>query len=110
MCQPSGVWSGEEPICEGLEGGDCRLLTNPVGGSVALSGTAVGSRAEYSCNEGYNLSEGDKLRFCLETLHWSGEEAACEGMSLYDVIMAVLLWFIVHTHTYIIPVIYYAIV
>ena len=79
VCLASGKWSGDEPICETVEGGDCNTLPNPVGGTVTLSGTSVGSRADYTCDEGYSRSQGDKQRFCRPNLHWSGEAAVCEG-------------------------------
>ena len=78
-CQPNGKWSGDEPICEPIEGRDCGPIPDPVGGSVILSGTAVGSRADYSCDEGYVLTSGDRNRFCQDDLQWSGEPAICEG-------------------------------
>ena len=80
VCQSTGVWSGEEPICEGLEGGDCGALPNPIGGAVVVSGTSVGSSADYTCDEGYKLTRGDKIRYCQDNQHWSGEEAVCEGI------------------------------
>ena len=81
VCQSNADWSGEEPICESLEGTDCGFLADPVGGAVTLSGTFAGEKAEYTCNEGYIKSGGDSVRVCQENQKWSGEAAICDGRS-----------------------------
>ncbi len=56
---------------------NCGRLKSPVGGTVILTGTTVGSRAYYSCEENYEL-KGVGVRVCEDTELWSGEEPVCE--------------------------------
>lgn len=43
---------------------------------VNVSGTLEGDTAEYSCIEGYELSE-NRTRMCGPNEMWSGEEPTC---------------------------------
>lgn len=79
VCRADGAWSGQEPICEPLEGEDCGMLPNPKDGYVDATGTSIGSIAQYSCNEGYSVSSGDTSRICQQDLSWSGEPPVCQG-------------------------------
>ena len=54
----------------------CTRLENPAFGSVRLTGTTIGSRANYSCNSGYVLA-GDRVRVCRQDGEWSGEAPTC---------------------------------
>ncbi len=56
---------------------DCGHLSPPVGGSVTLTGTTVGSQAFYSCGKGYELM-GDSVRTCQFNGLWTGKEPICE--------------------------------
>ena len=62
----------------------CGRLENPEFGSVRLTGTTVGSKATYSCIDGYIL-EGLQFRFCQQDGEWSGEEPTCRRMSSFAV-------------------------
>ncbi len=85
ICQSNGQWSGFEPVCEALEGnGDCGSLPNPIGGSVVISLTSVGSHVEYTCNEGHKIVSGNEFRYCQDNGVWSGEAAVCEGISIVN--------------------------
>lgn len=56
---------------------DCGLLPNPPNGMVTHpSGTQVGATAEYSCNDGFMLSDMT-VRVCLPSGIWSGVEPTC---------------------------------
>lgn len=55
---------------------DCGNLTDPENGMVRVSGTLEGDTAEYSCIEGYELSE-NCTRICGPNETWSGEEPTC---------------------------------
>ena len=57
-------------VCETLEAID--------NGSVNVSGVAVGSTANYTCNEGYQL-KGPPIRTCQSDGTWSGMEPTCIG-------------------------------
>ena len=59
----------------------CRRPNNPTNGRVELSGTAVGSFANYSCNDGFRL-QGAPLRLCTGTGtgEWSGVPPTCSGI------------------------------
>ena len=57
---------------------DCGGLPDPPNGEVNLDeGTMFGSRALYSCNEGFVLN-GVTTRTCEATGIWSDSEPTCE--------------------------------
>ena len=58
---------------------DCGGLDDPDSGEVSLTGTFLGSKATYSCNDGYVL-EGESKRFCRSNGKWSGKAPKCERM------------------------------
>jgi hypothetical protein len=74
-CLQHGVWSGAPPLCPA----SCGDLSSPVNGQVELNGTLQGSRAVYSCNEGYRLLVGDRQRVCGPDSHWSGSQPHCHS-------------------------------
>ena len=55
----------------------CDRLRNIGNGRVALSDTAVGSTATYSCLQGFTL-EGRAARTCQDSGQWTGEAPTCE--------------------------------
>lgn len=59
---------------------NCPDLEDPDNGAVDVFSTVLGSPATYSCNLGFNLV-GDKIRTCIETGDWSGEEPVCKRKS-----------------------------
>ncbi|CAI8041017.1 Sushi, von Willebrand factor type A, EGF and pentraxin domain-containing protein 1, partial [Geodia barretti] len=82
---PSPFVSNSDSICvcpEGTTGHnceddvDCGSLTDPVNGTISLTGTAFNSTATYSCNDGYSLV-GDTTITCLASGLWSGEPPLC---------------------------------
>lgn len=73
VCQISGSWSGEAPVCCATT---CIELQNPDNGIIELLGTEFGDVATYSCSIGFRLS-GDQTRRCQSNGQWSGEEPAC---------------------------------
>lgn len=54
----------------------CPPLPSPDNGQVNTPSQEVGSVANYSCNEGYNL-EGVETRTCLQDGSWSGDPPVC---------------------------------
>ncbi|XP_019850127.1 PREDICTED: CUB and sushi domain-containing protein 3-like [Amphimedon queenslandica] len=74
VCQSNGQWSGQLPLCSRLI--DCGGLLNPLNGRVLLTGTDAGSRATYSCNEGFVL-QGPQRRVCQANGQWSGRDPTC---------------------------------
>ena len=58
---------------------DCRGLTDPLNGQVALNSTTFQSVAAYECDSGFNL-EGDMERTCQASGEWSGAAPTCNRM------------------------------
>ena len=48
-----------------------------------MSGTSVGSTAEYSCSVGFLLL-GAQTRYCQPNGEWSGNPPICEGKEVYN--------------------------
>ena len=57
---------------------DCGSLDDPVNGQVEFTNTTVGSTANYTCNCGYFLSNGNSTRTCEANGEWSGSPPSCE--------------------------------
>ena len=55
----------------------CNNLSDPSNGLVTISGTSLGSTAQYTCNYGYVLV-GDAIRTCERSGEWSETEPVCE--------------------------------
>ena len=56
----------------------CPELEDLMNGSVHVSGTTPGSRADYKCNDGFKL-EGVAWRKCQDNGQWTGEEPVCKS-------------------------------
>ncbi len=56
---------------------DCGDLDDPEYGDVDFSKTTDGSKATYSCQQGYYLA-GPKTRFCLYLGKWGGNTPVCK--------------------------------
>ncbi|XP_052804614.1 sushi, von Willebrand factor type A, EGF and pentraxin domain-containing protein 1-like [Mya arenaria] len=68
ICQLNNTWSGSQPVCSII---DCGLLSNPAGGSVALTnGTTYGKIATITCSSGHTLV-GPATVTCLKSQQWS---------------------------------------
>lgn len=65
-------------------GKSCPVLQPPIDGTViSLScGSAYGSQAFLSCNEGYRLA-GSRVRSCEEDSKWSGNVTTCNSKNEY---------------------------
>ncbi|XP_023234733.1 sushi, von Willebrand factor type A, EGF and pentraxin domain-containing protein 1-like [Centruroides sculpturatus] len=72
-CLANKSWSGESPQCNPL---NCPRPHAPHHGSVYVPKLAVGSYANYSCYEGYEL-RGNSSRMCMPELMWSGDVPNC---------------------------------
>ena len=57
---------------------NCQRLNDPRYGDVSVSGLAVGSKATYSCNRGFEL-KGDQIRHCQSNGQWSGSDPFCRS-------------------------------
>ena len=57
---------------------DCGSLEDPDNGQVDFSNTTFESTANYTCNMGYRLSNGNTSRTCEATEEWSGDPPSCE--------------------------------
>ena len=58
---------------------ECPVLGDIANGAVTLTSRTVGSRATYTCNDGYRL-QGDRQRECQRNGRWFGQEPVCVGM------------------------------
>ncbi|XP_077504243.1 sushi, von Willebrand factor type A, EGF and pentraxin domain-containing protein 1-like isoform X3 [Amblyomma americanum] len=73
-CQSDAQWSAPKPECRIVECGPLESIGN---GTVRLSGTVFGSKAEFSCNHGFKLV-GNSARTCGADGQWSDESPHCE--------------------------------
>ena len=60
---------------------DCGSLDDPNNGQVELSNTTFRSTANFTCSQGYSLSNGNSIRTCEANGEWSGDSPICECMS-----------------------------
>ena len=78
LCQADGSWSPGAGSCEAA---DCGALGAPEHGAVTVpAGTRSGQRAEYRCDDGYQL-EGDAVRECRASGNWSAAAPRCSPVS-----------------------------
>ncbi|XP_050051584.2 sushi, von Willebrand factor type A, EGF and pentraxin domain-containing protein 1-like [Dermacentor andersoni] len=73
-CQSDGTWNRAKPECHIV---DCGPLDGMANGAVRLLGTQYGSKAEFTCNEGFKLT-GTNTRTCEADGQWSDESPRCE--------------------------------
>ena len=95
-CQYDGRWNGKAPTCTRKLNIDsentnseihnvciaaikCPYLQIPLNGIVRVSGTIMGSSADYTCNSGFKLI-GIAWRKCQDNGEWSGEPPTCQGI------------------------------
>ena len=75
---------------------DCGNVTSVENGNVNFdSGTLFGDVIHYTCNAGYNLTEGSATRECNSTGDWSGIEPQCKS-GLADFVRKVVVSFYTH--------------
>ena len=55
---------------------DCGSLESPTNGGVVVTGTTVGSTANYFCNKGFELTSSS-TRTCQNNGIWSSKAPAC---------------------------------
>ena len=116
-CQPSGVWSGVEPLCAresnihtyihthmltqhkhnsySPSALTCDRLDNPSNGHVILTGVTVNSVATYICSSGFVLV-GEDTRTCQPNGEWSGQEPVCSRKLSY-----ICMYLLTHKHLHI---------
>ena len=63
---------------------DCGNLANPANGRVDLTGTTFGSIATYTCNSGFILANGNRIRQCGANEQWSGTAPNCVRKLLHN--------------------------
>ncbi|XP_003387839.1 PREDICTED: sushi, von Willebrand factor type A, EGF and pentraxin domain-containing protein 1-like isoform X2 [Amphimedon queenslandica] len=76
-CLANGQWSKDAPTCKI---NSCGELEDPQNGRVRLTGTSVGSTANYFCNRGFVL-EGLARRICRRDATWSGTAPTCRRIT-----------------------------
>ena len=76
VCQSDSKWSAPGPTCSRVS---CGALDAPANGRLECTGDneLFGTRCEAICNEGFKLTDGDRIRICQDTTLWSGEPAQC---------------------------------
>ena len=77
---------------------DCGSLDDPDNGQVELSNTTVGSSANYTCNQGYILRNGNSTRICQANGEWSGDSPFCECTYKYSCAAAIPYSMHVYNH------------
>ena len=66
--------------------GSCDVLSDPENGEVTFSSTVYLSRAVYSCNDGYELSQtGSVVRICRTNGQWSSFAPQCNRKLKYSI-------------------------
>ncbi|XP_054419135.1 membrane cofactor protein-like isoform X3 [Pteronotus mesoamericanus] len=79
VCQPDGTW---KPLQEACKKKQCQQLGEPINGQV-VGGFEFGSRANYSCNDGYYLV-GPPTLYCElsgdNNVNWDNEPPRCEAI------------------------------
>ncbi|XP_069800097.1 complement factor B-like isoform X1 [Dendropsophus ebraccatus] len=81
-CQANGKWSGDNTICDDLEG-YCPNPGTPIGASKYGSSYKIESKVKYECNSGLRMY-GSNERICMENKRWSGAEPTCRYPYTYD--------------------------
>ena len=99
-CGYDGQWNGKQPSCRKIgkvkkldscqqlydtltwtlaeySNKGCGHPKDPKYGSCKVLGTGYGSKAIYSCDKGYRLSGGYRVRKCLSNGYWSGIAPKC---------------------------------
>uniref|UniRef100_A0A8C1JXS3 Sushi, von Willebrand factor type A, EGF and pentraxin domain-containing protein 1 n=1 Tax=Cyprinus carpio TaxID=7962 RepID=A0A8C1JXS3_CYPCA len=77
MCQEDGTWNGTAPVCAPAQ---CETPPSPEYGSVMVTDSALGSLAEYSCEDGYELY-GQSIRQCISGKQWRNDVPRCLPIS-----------------------------
>ncbi|XP_038067159.1 sushi, von Willebrand factor type A, EGF and pentraxin domain-containing protein 1-like [Patiria miniata] len=72
-CLPDASWSDTSPKCVPIQ---CGAPPNITFATYSLTGLTLGSVAQYSCLEGYQMHGTGSLQ-CVENLKWVGEYLAC---------------------------------
>jgi len=74
----NGKWSGSPPECLLVQ---CPPLTPPTNGNMTFVGdappNALYSIAEFTCNDGFEITEGEDYILACTTEGWSSEEPHC---------------------------------
>ncbi|CAL8096590.1 unnamed protein product [Calicophoron daubneyi] len=65
-------------VCLPAENAKCPELKPPKMGSISYNNTDVGEVATYRCESGL-VVRGPRMRYCLATLSWSGEDPTCSN-------------------------------
>ena len=56
---------------------DCGHPGNIVNGNIQVAGTTYGKTVSYTCNQYYNLTDGDSVQTCQDNFAWSGSKPSC---------------------------------
>lgn len=80
---PSGLW-WEPCNCQAGFYGDCcdNLVDcghpgDIVNGNIQVAGTTYRKTVSYTCNQYYNLTDGDSVQTCQDNFAWSGSKPSC---------------------------------
>lgn len=74
-CTETGEWDAPEPSCYEEY---CSTLPIVLNSHIVYTGSGVNSRAEYVCDEGYTLVEGDFELLCQPDKTWLGALPSCQ--------------------------------
>ncbi|XP_050712143.1 sushi, von Willebrand factor type A, EGF and pentraxin domain-containing protein 1-like isoform X3 [Eriocheir sinensis] len=74
-CTETGEWDAPAPICYEDY---CSTLPAVPNSHIVYTGSGINSRAEYVCNEGYTLVDGDFELLCQANKAWLGVVPSCQ--------------------------------
>jgi len=75
-CLPSGLWSGNQPVCDKGDT-DCINPGHPTNGRRFGNRFNVGNKVRFECSSGFTLY-GSPERTCKNDGNWTGIPASCE--------------------------------
>ena len=76
--------------CKNFSEKGCEALLDPDYGHVQIIGSdvgIVGSQAHYTCDIGFVITKGNKVRTCQHNYIWSGSPAVCERTYPLDIML-----------------------
>ena len=76
LCQADKTLSAANPVCKPIS---CPTLPLPQFSSRSTDDVLYGAAQVFTCNRGYNISEGSRSIRCQANKTWSGVPVTCTG-------------------------------
>ena len=61
----------------------CPELEKPMNGRIEVKQPTFGAKAEYSCNDGFDMTGGNRVRQCMAAGSWSGRAPSCQCKAVH---------------------------